>query len=387
MTSYPLERSCVEVGTPVEVGRQKGHLWFPTLHPVEGQDILCEVTVAADVAQGKWPAALYLSRDGGASWDRVREIASYGHQTVRVAPRRLLLLPYELWPLSPGDRRDLKAEGTLLACGEDGAVSTESAPVRYLGFPEDLADYHEGELLLLTSGNILPLGDGRLFATVYGRFAGDEALALRVFAVTSGDGGFTWRYLSNVAGPEDVPDAPKKPRPSESNTVRLADGRLMCVYRVGSYLEYRKSYSGDEGRTWTKPERMDGVWSVEPQVLRLGNGLILLSGGRLGLFLWVCADGEGRAWERINLAEHHNALLSDPSVRFSDAFCEAKAQFDPYQGTSYTGMIPAGPDEALICYDRLANGWEGAPGPWGEADAVFCLRVRVMRQQGSESQE
>jgi hypothetical protein len=377
--SYSLERSRVEIGTPAEVGRQKGHFWFPTLHPVEGRDLLCVVTVAADVAQGQWPSALYLSRDGGGAWKRGREIPSYGHQSVRVGPRALLLLPYELWPLSPGDRRGLKADGTLLTCGEDGEVSAEATPVRYLDFPEDLADYHEGELMLLTNGNLLPLKDGRLFATVYGRFARDEAMALRVFAVTSGDGGFTWQYLSTVAGPEDVTDTPKAPRPSESNTVRLADGRLMCVYRVGSYLEYRKSYSRDEGKTWTRPERMDGAWSVEPQVLHLENGLILLSGGRLGLFLWVCADGEGKTWERINLAEHHNATVADSNVRFSDAFCEAEASFDPYQSTSYTGMVAAGPDEALICYDRLANGWEGAPGPWGAEDAVFCIRVRATR--------
>ena len=380
MRSYQLERSRLDIGAPVEVGRAKGHFWFPTLHAVEGNEILCEMTVSADVAQGKWPAVLYLSRDGGASWERAREIESYGHQTVRIAPRKLLLLPYELWPLALGDRRNLKADGTIFTCGRDGAVSAEPTPVRFVDFPRDLADSHEGELCLLTSGNILPLNDGRLLATVYGQYAEDEELTLRVFAVSSEDGGFTWRYLSAVAGPEDVPDAAKKPRPSESNTVRLADGRLMCVYRVGSYLEYRKSYSADEGEAWTKPERMEGVWSVEPQLVRLENGLILLSGGRPGLLLWACADGEGREWERVNLGEHHNALVPDEAVRFSDVFCEAKETFDPYQSTSYTSLMAAGPDEALICYDRLANGWGGAPGPWGEADAVFCVRVRATRR-------
>ena len=379
MRSYQLERSLLEIGAPVEVARAKGHFWFPKLHAVEGEEFLCGMTVSADVAQGKWPGALYRSGNGGASWTRVREIASYGHQTVRIAPRRLLLLPYELWPMSPGDRRSLKADGTILTCGRDGVVSVEPSPVRFLDFPNDLSDYHEGELFLLTNGNILQLNDGRIFTTVYGKFAGDEDLTLRIFTVVSEDRGFTWRYLSTVAGPEDVLETPKKPRPSESNTVRLVDGRLMCVYRVGSSLEFRKSYSADEGATWTKPERMDGVWSVEPQVVRLENGLILLSGGRPGLFLWVCADGDGVAWERINLGEHHNALQLDIELHYSTAFCEAKDSFDPYQSTSYTCMVPVGPEEVLICYDRLANGWNGAPGPWGEKDAVFCIRVKASR--------
>lgn len=40
-------------------------------------------------------------------------------------------------------------------------------------------------------------------------------------------------------------------------------------------------------------------------------------------------------------------------------------------------MKAIGPDEVLLSYDRLGNGWEGAPGPWGPCDTVFVLRVRA----------
>jgi len=40
-------------------------------------------------------------------------------------------------------------------------------------------------------------------------------------------------------------------------------------------------------------------------------------------------------------------------------------------------MIAVGPEEVRVCYERLANGWSGAPGPWGETDDVFCVRVRA----------
>ena len=46
-------------------------------------------------------------------------------------------------------------------------------------------------------------------------------------------------------------------------------------------------------------------------------------------------------------------------------------------------MIALGPDEVLISYDRLGNGWTGAPGPWGETDAIFCVRLRVTSQTPS----
>ncbi|MBI4551385.1 MAG: exo-alpha-sialidase, partial [Candidatus Latescibacteria bacterium] len=274
MKRYPLTHCVLEAGAPVEVGRATGHFWFSSIHPVDAQRLLCEVVITADKAQGKWPAALYGSQDGGASWEKAGEIESYGPSSTPLAPRQLLLMPYEVWPLAPGDERNGSADGTIITWNDHDGVSAEPAPVRFLDFPHDLAPYHEGELCLLTNGNILPLNDGRLFMTVYGKFAGDTKD--RVFAVVSEDRGFTWRFRSVVANGADIPDVYEGA--NESNTVRLADGRLLCVYRVGSGRPhpYHQSSSADEGATWTPPRKMEGVWSVEPRLVRLDNGLILL---------------------------------------------------------------------------------------------------------------
>lgn len=40
-------------------------------------------------------------------------------------------------------------------------------------------------------------------------------------------------------------------------------------------------------------------------------------------------------------------------------------------------MIATGPEEVLVSYDRLGNGWEGAPGPWGPHDTVFTVQVHL----------
>ncbi|PIY47869.1 MAG: hypothetical protein COZ05_04500 [Armatimonadetes bacterium CG_4_10_14_3_um_filter_59_10] len=59
------------------------------------------------------------------------------------------------------------------------------------------------------------------------------------------------------------------------------------------------------------------------------------------------------------------------------AFCEASEAVNPAQSTSCTGKQAVGDNEVLNCYNRLANGWHDAPGPWGEEDVVFTVRVKV----------
>lgn len=367
MTPYALAGCTVALAAPVMVGHAPGHHWFPTLHPFDSQRVVCEVVLADDKAQGQWPGALYLSDDGGGSWRRGIDIASYGPVSTLRGPNERLLMPYEQWPLAPGDQRNMTAAGTILRWTGEGKVTAEPVPVRLLDFPRDLAPYRGDGLCMLTNGNILPLRDGRLFTTVYGMFAGEAKYSLP--AMASDDGGLTWRFLSIAADHTMTADAPEGP--CESQTARLADGRLLCIYRVGSGREhqYHKSLSADEGRTWTASEPVAGAWSVEPQLVRLGNGLLVLSGGRPGLFVWVCTDGEGTAWQAVNLAEHHNTFVTEPAVQYTAAV----------ETTSYTGMVAVGPDEVLICYDRLAKGWEGGPGAKGELDTVFCVRGRITR--------
>jgi len=66
-------------------------------------------------------------------------------------------------------------------------------------------------------------------------------------------------------------------------------------------------------------------------------------------------------------------------MRYPDEHVQGKCA-EPAQSTSYTGMALVGPDEVLVSYDRLGNGWAGAPGPWGEKDAIFCVRVKAERK-------
>lgn len=365
---YRLESCTLEVEEPIEIGRATGHFWFPSLHPMNERTAVCGVVRVGDKPQGVWRATLFISNDVGRSWKYATE-GSYGPSSVPLSENEILVLPFELRRLEAGHKRATEAEGSVLKLERDGSLRSTSAAVRFLDFPFDLGDYYDDELMVLTNGNVLKRRDGKLLTTLYGKREGEEKYD--VFAVVSDDGGFTWRFLSVVARGSEIAGANEGA--DESNTVRLKDGRLMCVFRTGSGQPYYKTYSPDDGASWTKPEPVAGAWSVEPQLLRLPNELILLSDGRQGLFVWVCTDGEGKGWERFNLAEHHNSVRSD--LHYEGGFCEAKAMKPP-QCTSYTGMALFG-DDVLIVYERLANGWNGAPGRWGEEDVVFSVRMRA----------
>ena len=193
--------------------------------------------------------------------------------------------------------------------------------------------------------------------------------------MVSDDGGYAWSYQGTVASWSQIPDEPEGP--CESNSSSLDDGKLFCVYRVGSRRTnlYCSSLSLDGGTTWSTPARISGAWSVESKLTQLDNGAILLSGGRPGLFLWVCDHAMAGTWVPINLTQHHNDSTMDSRYAFSDKTCNAEKSSDPAQTTAYTGLARAGSDSAVLCYDRLANGWEGAPGPWGSTDTLFSVTI------------
>lgn len=381
MTRHELNGAVVEMDAPVEIARGGGHLWFPVFHRLDERRILCEATVAEDRTQGEWPAAFFISDDGGASWSHRADMPCWGPASVPIEPGKLLLQPYELWPLSPGERRGARAEGTLVTCDAAGCPQWTRAPVTYHGFPRDIRMYDnqketQGQLFVGTGFNMLPLPGGRLLSSIHCKFEGDKRFSL--CAVVSDDHGSTWKFLSVVAGAGTAPEPTEGP--NEADIVRLDDGRLMCVFRVAMRRPFWMSTSADGGASWSPPVECPDIFSVKPQLLRLPDGTALLSGGREGVFLWVSRDG-GQEWQRVDLVAHHNAHVA-PALRYPEGYPTGAAPFPVSPTTSYTSLLATGPDEVLLCYDRLANGWKAAPGPYGEENAIFCVRIRV-RNAGS----
>ncbi len=96
---YSLPNGVIQASAPVEVGHNTGYFWFPSLHQVGDDTLVCAVIRSADIAQGKWPAELFISADAGATWRLDQAIDSYGHTSIRCGQATTLMMPYELWPV------------------------------------------------------------------------------------------------------------------------------------------------------------------------------------------------------------------------------------------------------------------------------------------------
>lgn len=224
-------------------------------------------------------------------------------------------------------------------------------------------------------GEGVPLQDGGVGTPVSLRFEGDE-FESTVFVV-SVDDGRTWTYRSTIADEHAVPGAIEGF--DEAGLVRLADGRLLCVSRVGDSQALYKSYSDDDGRGWTAPTRMP-AWSVAPTIRRLANGVLVLTTGRPGNYLWLCTDEVGETWHPIELVEGYHNAVSPPEHHILHPTSDVDLhEHLAFQTSSYLAMLEVRPNELLIAYDRAPFGWMGSPRRHGstERSQIFLLDVSV----------
>jgi hypothetical protein len=216
-----------------------------------------------------------------------------------------------------------------------------------------------------------------------------------VYVVRTDDGGESWNLRSSVKWQPAYGNT--SDGPGEPSMARLPDGRLLLVFRPDSTQFYWRALSSDDGESWTAPVIMDGAhdgsggqWSVRPQLRVLTNGMIVLGGGRPGIKLWVCTDGEGETWRTIDIAQEHNRLVraTRPELLYVPKVTNASSPFtgraDPPNTSSYTSIYEvfdaatkASASTIVVSYDRLANGWGGPPGPYGEADTMVTMRITL----------
>ncbi len=353
------------LGSPVRVDERPGHLWFPTLHAVGEEEVLCVAAITHDQPQGVWPAAAYLSRNGGRSWRWVPEITDYALASVRLGPRDLLLLPYALAPTSQYNYDSAFAIGTRVTLKGNGILTTACHTIRFHDLPREVDRYPHGGLRMVMGGNVVVLAEGTLWTNVYARCRGDQHYSL--WGMVSRDNGCTWSFRGSVVQQGDL--ANTEEGPSESSTLLLPEGTLACVYRIGSGVgqEYHRSESLDGGHHWTTPRPLQGMGSVKPQWIRFDDGTLFLTGGRPGLTLWRSQDDQ--TWDSLDLMASHNNKVRDHTQRFQIPWTKSAVT------TSYTSLCLLNARKALVCYDRLGNGWRGAPGPHGATDTIFCVSI------------
>jgi hypothetical protein len=186
--------------------------------------------------------------------------------------------------------------------------------------------------------------DGSLLATTYGYLHGQSKY--RSMLARSTDGGATWRIVSTI---DQQPAGRKTEGMSEPTMARAADGDLVVVMRQSAPINRNVcsgawesaglviTRSSDDGRTWTPPRPLAGVGldvhnvsSADPELIRMGEGQLVLSYGRPGNRILVSKDGNGKTWG--------NMTLTDSAV-----------------SSGYTGIVPLTETTALQVGDHGSN--------------------------------
>jgi len=187
--------------------------------------------------------------------------------------------------------------------------------------------------------------------------------------------GLEWNIRGTVADP-DCALAPGGDGPCESAVCRLKDGRLMCVFRLWSFVDYGQSFSHDEGKTWSQAVSMQGIRSVQPSLAMMKDGMVALSGGRRGLFLWINRDGTGQDWQKTDVRANHNEFLPDEPILEGD-----------WKTSSYTEIVALDDTHLLYIYDQTPHGishgddWKDIPDDSPETNSVWVVRVTVEKTE------
>lgn len=358
-----------------------GRYQFPTLDRLLDGRIALSFHVNEDSARayGKRPVLpdRGVSTDGGKSWilesatirpaglllpngDRI--IAGRGDVTPPAIPVRELSLPppvgtlvgtYGRLPYTFYRHDDLPAalQGVPLVRRPKGQSEwvTERAQLTDPGFQRYTI---QDVFPVVWWGDLNLTADGSLLAVVYPRsLAGDVACH------RSTDFGRSWQLQGRIAYEPDRRADPKAAERTQGFTepasVLLADGSLLAMLRTTDGLGVGPLYasrSSDQGRTWSTPVVVN-AFGVMPRLLRLANGVLVLSYGRPGAVVRFSFDGTGREWsEPISLV----ALTAED------------VQAD---SCGYTSLLPLSADSFLIAYS-----WFKRPGSDGQTHKALLVR-------------
>jgi hypothetical protein len=371
--------------------RSHGRCWYPDLLKFSTGELMLNHSLNADRNDNLHDSqAVYLSTDEGRSFDITYDVNGFhnsgGEPRISLADGRIVgpssffkldrpqspqRFRTHYWNYSQGGRR---------YCVEPWSVVVEGlpGPVGVGGDPSGCRAQMNG------FGDILVCADNSWLSTLSITYMGEKRAS--IVTTISHDEGRSWRYLSTVAVPDDAPTGIEGF--GEPCLVRLADGDVMCIMRVGQHQKQpdqwlRRAYSSDEGRSWSALDILT-AYSVAPQVCRLDNDVLLLSTGRPGIFLWLSADGRGAQWSPVDIVDWHNQALDEPSHIKIPA--PASTGIDPLsarkgQTTSYTAMVEVSLNRIFLVYDRAPLGWQALEKDSGERSQIYLLEAEIQRTE------
>ncbi len=375
----------VSVSEPVLVKRSRWFCWFPSLIRQPDGVLWAVMSAYADIHASNSVNYLSRSRDGGLTWEEPRVIGDGGLAHLVKPDGSVVILPYYMRERARAVRT-IGAPCNLLS--PQGVLDMQASGAEVSGWPKPtkspLPD--AGIAGFVFNGQVVRATDGGYLATLYGTFEGDTRYAL---VMAESVDGLRWQVRAIIAGPEC--DLAGDEGPCESAICRLKDGRLMCLFRLASFVPYGQTFSADDGRTWTKPVNTAGPGSVEPSlaVLRdptgkLSHDVVALSGGRPDINVWFSTDGAGKEWQAIDIIAAHNAacdardrILPDSSTAWKTADDMRKAGMTGYS-SCYTELMAIDDHTLLVIYDRVGYGWNPIPDDDpDESKSVWVMRLQI----------
>jgi BNR repeat-like domain len=167
--------------------------------------------------------------------------------------------------------------------------------------------------------------------TVYLTPEGKAPAAWECHLIVSGDNGRSWQRRSTLV--------PGKPGDSTAEPALAVNhvGELVAVMRR-DYNLAKPMYlvhSTDNGYTWTKPRELF-EFGVFPQLLQLGNGVLVLTFGRPGVWMSFSRDG-GHTWEKPT------------------AIIEGDRKAPQTHSCGYTSITPLSDDSFLLAYSDFIH--------------------------------
>ncbi|NUP11707.1 MAG: hypothetical protein HOW73_37145 [Polyangiaceae bacterium] len=233
------------------------------------------------------------------------------------------------------------------------------------------------------SGHPIQLGDGTILLEWYGQYAGDAG-GFRAELLASSDGGLTFERRGTIAVP------PANTAYPEADVVELEDGSLYSVFRhhEGSPQNGQTlatllySRSTDEGFTWAEPKELLVSFGgrpakprvgINPQLVLMPNGVLVLSSGRPDNFVAVSTAGATNPGE-VSFTEAKVTYVNYPS----DTTAGYGSGVLRYHGSSgNTGVVVVEPNRLIQIGDNCANSW-GCP----DADSGYTIdgKNRVWRR-------
>ena len=218
--------------------------------------------------------------------------------------------------------------------------------------PAPCLDFHKFGMTFHRT--MLELEDGTILVTAYGTFEGDQKSRIVIYRSTNK--GNSFEYYSTIGYD---PSLESKYGLTEPVMEQLDNKDLLCVIRTESYLPIMQSRSCNGGSTWTTIE-LSGVDGVDPDLIKMSNGIAACSFGRPGVWIMFSADGTGRRWtDRIRIWDGHDPkghLFIKRENERSDSYIESAyiKQLTIAEGSErsccYTSLRETEPGKLLMVY-------------------------------------